>query len=415
MGNWDLSQIFEAAAQNRRERERLAFAQDQQRRQDEMQARQESRDAERFKTDQQAREEALWRSKLEARAGEKYAAGDPHMLQAVNPEAYSRIEANKTQLEGARLDVAAKQQASEEQRAQETARFQAMAAQTLAQNPQAAPFLQRVAAERARQGLMNGVQLPGYALPDGMAGPQRQPTQQEIGQLQAEANIGLPTQRPHDIKTTENMADFIGISGMVPGQTAFGPAYEKYLVNLRAQQERANRDKSDPTGDLRKEFQGQAGYKDAQTVAAAWEKINNTSASPAGDMSLIYGFMKLQDPNSSVREGEYATAQNSGSIPQSVVAMYNKLVEGKGLLTEQQRTGLKSEAAQVFASQRKRYDALASQYKRLAKGRGVAPDDVVLDPGFGGASPQQKQASITRTDPSTGETRTWDGSAWVRQ
>ena len=40
----------------------------------------------------------------------------------------------------------------------------------------------------------------------------------------------------------------------------------------------------------------------------------------AGDMALIFSYMKMLDPNSTVREGEYATAQDAGSIPHASLA-----------------------------------------------------------------------------------------------
>jgi hypothetical protein len=37
--------------------------------------------------------------------------------------------------------------------------------------------------------------------------------------------------------------------------------------------------------------------------------------------------MKMLDPTSVVREGEFATAQNAASIPIKIVNMYNKALE----------------------------------------------------------------------------------------
>ena len=42
-------------------------------------------------------------------------------------------------------------------------------------------------------------------------------------------------------------------------------------------------------------------------------------------MALIFGFMKTQDPTSTVREGEFATAENArGMVGPHVRRMYNR-------------------------------------------------------------------------------------------
>jgi hypothetical protein len=47
-------------------------------------------------------------------------------------------------------------------------------------------------------------------------------------------------------------------------------------------------------------------------AATSLREKNPTAVTPASDMSLVFGFMKMLDPASVVREGEYATAKNAG-------------------------------------------------------------------------------------------------------
>src|SRR5690606_34926922 len=63
---------------------------------------------------------------------------------------------------------------------------------------------------------------------------------------------------------------------------------------------------------------------------ASWGRIRASAqnATAAGDLALIFNYMKLLDPTSVVREGEFATAQNSGSVPNRVIALYNNLLNG---------------------------------------------------------------------------------------
>jgi hypothetical protein len=138
--------------------------------------------------------------------------------------------------------------------------------------------------------------------------------------------------------------------------------------------------------ELRKELQNQQVYKDAQVVAAAYGKIKGASPTAAGDMGLVFGFMKILDPTSAVRETEYANAQNAGGVPEKVRNAYNKVLSGE-FLTPEQRASFQREAETVYGAQRKRYDDTAAQYKRLAEKRGLPAEDVVFDVFGGGGSP----------------------------
>lgn len=156
--------------------------------------------------------------------------------------------------------------------------------------------------------------------------------------------------------------------------------------------------------ELRKELQGNQVYKNTAGVAEAYRKILGTSDTGAGDMSLIYGYMKLLDPGSTVREGEYATAAQSGSVPARIVGMYNRALSGEKLAPEI-RKQFKDEAGRVFRAQHSQYEGMAQPYRRLAQQSGVDPSDVVLDLGVqqflpgtaapagssGAASPPRKQ------------------------
>jgi hypothetical protein len=62
-------------------------------------------------------------------------------------------------------------------------------------------------------------------------------------------------------------------------------------------------------------------------------KLRNLGGGPAS-ISIVYKFMKSLDPTSVVREGEFATAENSSGIPESVANIYNKLVSGERLPEE---------------------------------------------------------------------------------
>lgn|GEM_PF-3497216 len=134
--------------------------------------------------------------------------------------------------------------------------------------------------------------------------------------------------------------------------------------------------------DLRKEFQGLQTYKNTQTIAESYKKIAGTSETGPGDVSLIYSYMRMVDPGSTVREGEFATAANAGGIPDRIVGMYNRALSGEKLPPEI-RQQFKSEAKRLLQAQANRFEETATPYRRLAEQSGVSPADVVLDLGLG--------------------------------
>lgn len=156
-------------------------------------------------------------------------------------------------------------------------------------------------------------------------------------------------------------------------------------ARLKDEKAKAAKDASDKktegalkaAGDLRRELQGNQVYKDTQLLASAYKKVASASENAAGDMSLIYGFMKILDPGSSVREGEFANAEQVGGAAAKFLNLYNKTIEGQRL-TPAVRAQMKAEAGRLWAAQKVRFQTVADPYRSLAIKAGVSPDDVVL-------------------------------------
>lgn len=77
-----------------------------------------------------------------------------------------------------------------------------------------------------------------------------------------------------------------------------------------------------------------------------------TEDSATGDLGLIFSVMKMFDPGSVVREGEFATAQNAAGIPTRVRNMYNRALTGERLQPEQ-RTEFARTARAIYQRARK--------------------------------------------------------------
>ena len=129
---------------------------------------------------------------------------------------------------------------------------------------------------------------------------------------------------------------------------------------------------------LRTEFNNLT--KTDREIAVAFQKVQKSAQNPsaASDVALIFAYMKLLDPGSVVREGEFATAQNSGSVPDRVVAQYNRARTGERLPEEVRQDFLRS-AELVIAPYREQFEATKIRYSTLAEQQGLQPSQVIIN------------------------------------
>lgn len=130
--------------------------------------------------------------------------------------------------------------------------------------------------------------------------------------------------------------------------------------------------------DLRKEFEGKPEIKQFRELEGAYKRIAKARGkdSAAGDIALIYNFMKMQDPTSTVREGEYATAQNAAGIPAQVQNTYNRALKGERL-SPSQRDDFFNVAERQYLGAEELFNVSADEYADLAKQYKFDPDRVV--------------------------------------
>ena len=130
---------------------------------------------------------------------------------------------------------------------------------------------------------------------------------------------------------------------------------------------------------LRKEFTKLSG--DYLKLRDAMDKIEVSAKNPnpAGDLALIFNFMKMLDPGSTVREGEFATAEQAGPLPTRLVALYNKVATKDGRLEAEQRKDFVDRAGLIMGTQQLKHEQLEEQFKAIAKRQGWDPRNVVID------------------------------------
>jgi hypothetical protein len=142
----------------------------------------------------------------------------------------------------------------------------------------------------------------------------------------------------------------------------------------------SNNDAFDNEHKLRGEFGKHAGefvkLRDSYTrISASLE-----DPSPAGDLALIFNYMKMLDPGSVVREGEFATAQNAGGVDDKVQNVYNSIIHGERL-TPEQRRDFALRANSLYEGQQRHFSGLRNRYTGLAERYGLDPQNVVYDIG----------------------------------
>lgn len=160
--------------------------------------------------------------------------------------------------------------------------------------------------------------------------------------------------------------------------------YDLNKQKVEIDRSKAATDKAKGAGEvaskLRQERSGLPTTKATQEISTAYNKIQAAAKTPsaAGDLSLIFGYMKLLDPGSTVREGEFANAQNAAGIPDRIMNAYNNALKGERLNPDQRKDFI-GQAGGLYKSHMAVQNQIDSQYRNLAKQAGVNPDDVILN------------------------------------
>lgn len=129
-----------------------------------------------------------------------------------------------------------------------------------------------------------------------------------------------------------------------------------------------------------------------------YKKIETAAKNPsaAGDISLIFGYMKLLDPASVVREGEFATAQNAGNIPESVYGMYNRAIRGERLAPTIREDFL-GQAKNLVRSQQEIYkQTIEPRFDSIVQSANLNKQNVMFNP-FAGIDLTPTQAPPSQT------------------
>lgn len=141
----------------------------------------------------------------------------------------------------------------------------------------------------------------------------------------------------------------------------------------------------DPTFGREKELRGQydndPNVKNYKIVRDNYERIRAgaTAGTGAGDISVIFGYMKMLDPTSVVRENEQATAQNAGGVPAHIRNLYNKTMNGD-LLPPESRAQIVQQADQIYKQSAENLGDTNNRYGGIADRYSLDRTGVVQEP-----------------------------------
>ena len=118
---------------------------------------------------------------------------------------------------------------------------------------------------------------------------------------------------------------------------------------------------------LRKEFEALPEVKKYKQALPSYKGIEDAVSrnTAQSDINIVYGIAKLYDPDSVVREGEYATVANSPNIPDRIKG-YAQYLAGGGKLTPKVKGEILAEARSRMQSFENEFSAARTNFESIA-------------------------------------------------
>jgi hypothetical protein len=160
------------------------------------------------------------------------------------------------------------------------------------------------------------------------------------------------------------------------GETRYAPDGSVLAQGAPDQQDQFGNEK-----DLYAQYAASDPVKMYETVKGGYERVRQSAAlqTGAGDMGLIYGYMKMLDPGSVVREAEFATAAQSGSYGQQIQGMVSRIMNGERL-PEDVRQQFVQSAEGIYSETSQNLGDINSQFSTRAQSYGVDPGMFIRQP-----------------------------------
>lgn len=160
------------------------------------------------------------------------------------------------------------------------------------------------------------------------------------------------------------------------------------------------------TDDIRKEISSRPEIKKYRQASAELQSLKELAKTSTGanDMALVFAFMKAMDPESVVRESEYAAAEAAGKPTDRMMGLVSKYWTGGRLAPEQKAAMIKAaEAAQ--SGHKNAYKKAVDTYRTVAKNRSLKLSELGIE--YDKAGPHgptvEQDGKVFTWNPETGE------------
>jgi hypothetical protein len=172
--------------------------------------------------------------------------------------------------------------------------------------------------------------------------------------------------------------EFIGVEkGVGMFRTPSGAIRTQRITGIP---DRSPEEEREASTEIRKEFNALQPVKDFANRQGALGIIQGSAQepSPAGDLALIFAYMRMLDPGSVVRESEFQLAASAGSLPQRAQAAYDQIMTGRRL-TEQQRQDFINRSRTLYQGAEQQFGRLYDDYKARAERANLNIQDALVD------------------------------------
>ena len=113
-------------------------------------------------------------------------------------------------------------------------------------------------------------------------------------------------------------------------------------------------------------------------VAGYKNSLKDPASAGVNDIMIVRAFLLMIEPNSVVRESEFATAAKSQGMMQYTKNLIDKMKEG-AILTQVSRRRFFNAAMGYMAAVKRGYDIQTKRYTKIAKAHDIKPKNIVVD------------------------------------
>ncbi len=152
--------------------------------------------------------------------------------------------------------------------------------------------------------------------------------------------------------------------------------------------------------EISKQFESQQPVKDYNVIRPFYKKLVSSAnnKTTAGDIGVVFSYMKMLDPGSRITEGEVTSVEQAPNVPSRIIGAYNRLVQ-TGKFDDNFRQEILSAAKGLNEVNEKEYRSVVKRFTKMASKRGLDPENIITsfdeesDPNSGPTmSPEDEQA-----------------------